>query len=217
MSNKVSQQKLALMSFLASLCIVGINLGTGIVLYAVVIKPALPDSGNPHQETTDYDIETAYEESVQSSTPVATNNEQDTAAISRLIKTAPTRSPSTPIIIGAPPQPISITTSADNKPIYHWCSGKNPDLPDGVCKSIISIASNPTESNPYLSPQVIQWLTLLPPNSTMTIDESSWVSKTTGTGEIGVVLQTASFGNIPLLISLEFNGTIWVVMEGKSA
>lgn len=218
MSKQTDKHKIIFLSFITTLLITAVNLGSAMTVYSLIASNILINDQSGQAGSRDgYDIDKEYERSLPLPSNAADPTNGDlTLHIPQNIVSPPTRNPHTPIIIGEPPRPTTVITSEDNRPIYLWCSGTNPNLPDGVCKAIISIAANPTASNPHLSPQVIQWLSLLPPNSTMTISEESWVQTNSSGGQINVILQTSDYGDIPLLITLEYQDPIWIVAEGRT-
>lgn len=125
------------------------------------------------------------------------------------------KSGNTPLVIGQKPQPAKIITNANGTISYQWCSGSNPSLEDGVCKAIISIAADPSESNPYLSAQAKKSLSLLPRDSTLTMHESSWKPTGTTQGTMEVTLHAKTYGDVQLLIILEKKQDTWMVNDGQ--
>jgi len=119
--------------------------------------------------------------------------------------------------VGSAALPASIRTSANGTVTYIWCSGSNPELEDGVCEAIASIASDPSAGNPHLSPRAKQSLSLMPEVRSITMDESSWRKTGENTGTMNVTANTADYGDVRLKVTLEkINGT-WILTDGALA
>lgn len=118
---------------------------------------------------------------------------------------------------GQKPQPVSITTNTAGNKVYSWCSGVNPDLPDEVCQTIVNIIANPTSSNPHLGTKAIESLSLLPKNSSLTMDERSWKFLGNDSGTMIVYAYSPEYGDVKLRIYLEKQNNIWVVVDGQLA
>lgn len=127
------------------------------------------------------------------------------------------RKPNAAIVIGQVPLPANVTTSPDGNVTYTWCSGINPSLEDKVCEAVISIAANPTASNPHLSEKAKKSLSMLPENSTLTMDEASWTSSSPTSGTMLVTVHTKSYGDVKLKLFLEKINNIWIVDDGQLA
>ncbi len=118
------------------------------------------------------------------------------------------------ILVGQPAIPSSIILNSDGSTTYLWCESRNPDLEDGVCEAILSIASNPSPSNPHLSEKVLTSLSLLPSNSTIKMDESSWIKYSQTSGEMTIIMHTNAYGDIKLKVFLDKINENWVVSDG---
>lgn len=125
------------------------------------------------------------------------------------------RKPGNAIVVGAAPQPAAVTTDSAGQTVYHWCSGTNPALADAVCEAVVSIAADPTASNPHLGDQVIKSLSLLPRDSTLSMDESSWNVTSATAGTMTVTLHTKTYGDVHLKVTIEKINDIWVVTDGQ--
>jgi hypothetical protein len=121
------------------------------------------------------------------------------------------------IVVGAAPQPAEVTTNPDGIVVYHWCSGNHPGLEDAVCEAVLSIAADPTASNAHLGENVIKSLSLLPRNSTLSMDESSWNATSPSSGTMYVTLHTQTYGDVRLKVTIEKINDIWVVTDGQIA
>lgn len=208
---------IASLSVITSLVIGLINTGSAVLAYTVFIhaRPEQSQELKPLTETTPQPNgpETiANNPAAENATAASTNSKK--ASLARPTKV---RKPQATVVIGQPALPTQIITKPDGQIEYKWCSGQNPQLEDGVCEAILSIASNPTPSNPHLSEKVLQWLSLLPSNSTLAMQENSWLPKSTGGGEMDVVMHTQAYGDIKLHVTLEKINNIWVVTDGKIA
>jgi hypothetical protein len=118
---------------------------------------------------------------------------------------------------GQRPTPGSVTQDPDGHTVYHWCTGKNPNLEDGVCEAIISIAANPTPSNIHLGEKARKSLSMLPKDTSITMDESSWKATSTTAGTMNVMAHTNDYGDVPVIVNLEKINGVWVVVDGRLA
>ncbi len=118
---------------------------------------------------------------------------------------------------GQRPTPGSVTQDPNGNTVYHWCTGKNPNLEDGVCEAIISIAANPTPSNVHLGEKARKSLSMLPKDTSITMDESSWKTTSPTAGTMNVMAHTKDYGDVPVIVNLEKINGVWVVVDGRLA
>jgi hypothetical protein len=200
------------LTIITTLVIGLLNTGTAVLAYSVFLHTR-PKQAVNLQPITDV-------KPVKAQTTIHTPSQVNNGSAANTAKSAPhptqVRKPQATIVIGQPALPTQIITKPDGQTEYKWCSGQNPSLEDGVCEAILSIASDPTPANPHLSEKVLQWLSLLPSNSTLKMNEQSWQPRTNG-GEMDITMQTQAYGNMQLHVTLEKKNDIWVVTDGQIA
>lgn len=126
----------------------------------------------------------------------------------------PAKKPRAPAVAGQKPQPLT-TTLPDGTTKKRWCSGVNPALEDEVCKAILSIAADPSATNPHLGEKARKSLSLLPKDSTLTMDESSWKPTSSTAGTMLVTVHTSAYGDVKLKVLMEKVNGIWMVNDGQ--
>lgn len=125
------------------------------------------------------------------------------------------RSSTQKLVPGQSPSPTGLTTDSSGTQVFKWCTGVNPDLPDEVCQAIVSIASNPVESNPHLGPKARQSLSLLPKDTSLIMDEKTWATSGANSGTMVVSADTAVYGTVRIKVFLEKQNNIWVLVDGQ--
>ncbi len=212
------QKQKIIFTAMITMFIVGIiNSTSALVAYSLVVPPIQSD----HQSLLSGDSDEVI---VELPTPQQSTTEAAGADSSRQTTSTTVtgeklefRAQSNKLEAGKKPQPTAIATNLDGTKTYKWCSGVNPDLPDEVCQAIISIAASPVESNPHLSSKAKESLSLLPKNSSITMDEGSWKFTGTSSGTMLITTSTAQYGDVKLRIFLEKQLNLWVLTDGQLA
>ncbi len=136
---------------------------------------------------------------------------------SGVVSSQPLRLPDEPLKVGQTPRPTAVVTDSSGRQVYRWCSGFNPDLEDGVCQAIMSLAANLTESNPHLGKKARESLSLLPRDASFVMDEGSWLASSPNAGSMMVTARTKDYGDVRLKIFMEKQNNIWVLSDGQLA
>lgn len=213
---KIQKSKLHIISvsLLAALSVGLINTASAMIAY----NSFMPKKHAPEFEALITEDETETVAPTSTSEDQASESTPATVGATLQRGTAQAvRKPNTIIGVGSKAQPAQVVKAADGTVTYKWCSGVNPNLEDGVCEAILSVASDPTASNPHLSDKARQSLSLLPKDSSLVMDESSWVSTSATSGTMRITFNTAAYGSVPLKIFMEKQNGIWILSDGQLA
>ena len=214
-----SAPQLSVVAFLATVVVGLINISTAVLAYNTFVPDKQPAETLVSKSSGDIaDLPIGGVVSDELDQGIGGQAVASTAVRERAAQVAaqqPVRKADAPIVVGQKPLPTNVVATPEGKLEYKWCSGSNPALEDGICEAVISVAADPTESNPHLSSQAAKSLALLPPNSTLTIDESSWQSTSPTAGNLKVTLHTKAYGDINLLLFMEKQNGKWIVADGQ--
>lgn len=221
----MQKSNILLTAIITTLVVGIINSSTAIIAYELLVPEPVPVKDSLITESTS--DKTLVELPVPDQNETPTTSRQNETTVSSTIQNRTSvsntgqavefRDQSAKLVAGASPKPTAITTNENGAKVYQWCSGVNPNLPDEVCQAIINIAANPTESNPHLGAKAKQSLSLLPSDSSITMDESSWQSTSDSSGTMIVNASTPLYGDLKLKIFLEKQNNIWVLTDGQLA
>lgn len=211
MKKKTGKTHLIILSAITAVSVGAINTASALVAYSSFMPK------HTANETTEFISDTPYESAVYASSAGAVATEQAPAVAATQTAVQPSTRNTAQIKVGSQAQPTSITTAADGKVQYRWCSGVNPNLEDGVCEAIISIAASPTVDNPHLSARAKQSLSLMPAVKSLAMDESSWKSISPSSGSMLVTADTELYGKVKLKVTLNKIDGIWIVTDGQLA
>lgn len=202
-------------SAITALSVGVINTATALIAYQSFI-PKRPVAENEPLISTEVEQASAPDYIPESGAPAENSNANSSPSRNNSPRQV-TRKPGNAIAVGQAPQPASATTTPEGQTVYRWCSGSNPALEDAVCEAVISIAANPSVTNPHLGEKAKKSLSMLPKDSTLTMDESSWKSSSSTSGTMLVTLHTQSYGDVRVKMMLEKLNGIWVVNDGQLA
>ncbi len=211
-TNKITLN-IAGMSLVTALLVGGINTASAYIVYRAFL-PKVPTA--QHEPLITASV-------APKSAKVVAGPVTNVAAVSSNTATAttpaaqPLRQPSSRLVAGQPAQPTQVITDPSGQISYRWCSGINPQLDDAVCEAIVSIVANPTSSNPHLSAKAKQFLSLLPADVSLNMDESSWTQTSPTSGTMLVVAHTHAYGNIRLRVTMQKIKNVWMVSNGQLA
>lgn len=209
----MQKSKIAFIATLTASMVGIINIVGAVIAYSLVV----PDSSGGNQLIASNSGSAVVAELP---TPAQTTTESTSPAPSAVTSSGSTvtfRDNSQKLVPGQAPSPVGVATDTSGTKKFIWCTGINPDLPDDVCQAIISIASNPVESNPHLGTKARKSLSLLPKDTTLSMDEQSWQSTGANSGTMVVVANTAAYGTMRIKIFLEKQNNIWVLVDGQLA
>ena len=194
-------------SLVTALAVGGINTASAFIAYRSFL-PRQPISQSQPLITS---------ETVATSATLPASQPASSTTPSATTPTPTVRPSSTPLVAGQPAQPAQVTTNSSGQVSYRWCSGTNPKLDDAVCEAIASIIANPTRNNPHLSAKAKQFLSLLPADVSLTMDETSWVASSPNSGTLVVNAHTKRYGNIRLQVTMQKINGVWMLTDGKLA
>ena len=195
-------------SLITAMAVGIINTASALIAYTSFI----PKKDNA--ATSEFITETPFEAplaQVSTSTPDSNQQTAKSTNYTVAVRSKPQ------IAVGEQAQPATIVRTADGQTKYLWCCGSNPNLEDGVCEAIISLASSPTADNPHLSDRGKKSLSLMPEVKSLTMDESSWKPISNNSGTMLVTADTAEYGKVKLKVTLNKINEIWVVTDGQLA
>jgi hypothetical protein len=121
------------------------------------------------------------------------------------------------LVAGQKPMPTAIVTDKNGNKKYQWCSGVNPELPDDVCQTVIAITSYPAETNPHLGDKAKESLSLLPSDTSLTMNEMSWSPIGTDSGTMLITARTTEYGDVPIKVLFVLRNGIWILEDGQIA
>lgn len=216
----MKQSKLATIACITAVAVGLINSASSLVAYSFLLPENDPDTASSSlisSESTGQEILLPEPNQNQPVTPDVVSATNTNVSVSSTGQTVELRGQTDDLTAGQKPKPTSIVATDDGKKVYRWCSGTNQDLPDEVCQAIINIIANPTSANPHLGEKAVDALSLLPRNSSMKMDESSWRWTGDESGTMLVNTKTPEYGEVMIKIFMENKNGIWVLEDGQIA
>lgn len=201
-------------SLMTALMVGVINASSAYIAYSFLVPDEAEVTTESLISSTASEVETQQDSANQ---PDAAITNPDTVIKNITPTPATVRNTNSAIVVGQAAQPTKVTTDSSGNVKYQWCSGTNPNLDDAVCEAIISIASDPTSSNPHLGSKAVQSLSLLPKDITLTLHEETWESDVSHYGTMIITANTKEYGNIDLKVALEKINNVWVIQDGYLA
>jgi hypothetical protein len=203
----MQKSKIVFVATLTALVVGVVNSLGAVIAYSLVV----PEPSDTNQTLIAANSGSAVVSALPEPSQVATaTNSNEAQASVPVTNTSPQK-----LQPGKAPSPTGVIAAPSGKQVYRWCSGTNPNLPDEVCQAIVSIVSNPVQSNPHLGPKARQSLSLLPKDTSLTMDETSWRADGADKGTMIVTADTAAYGSVKIKISLEKQNNIWVLVDGQ--
>lgn len=191
-----------------------VNTSSAFIAYSLLI----PDEADVTSESLITSSEVKTEDQLTTTEQSEVADTGPKSVTENTVKLAPeVRKTSGTIVVGQAAQPTKVTTDSNGNIQYLWCSGTNPNLDDAVCEAIISIASDPTSTNPHLGSKAVQSLSLLPKDITLTLHEDTWESDVSHYGTMIITANTKEYGNIDLKVAIEKINNVWVIQDGYLA